>query len=148
MAVTEVRPATGVGSSTSSAALLLPTSPRVLAPQQRTVPSVRTAQLCPPRVVIILTSESPETCTGETAWVRAPLPSSPWRLLPQHLAVRSASKTHAALPPASIDIVRAVLLLQAKQHHPITSNRVIEPDITKRDARYMNLPPTVSVASL
>src|SRR5436309_1650430 len=64
-------------------AALLPSSPQVLSPQQRTLPSWRSAQVCQPAAEIATAPEIPATVTGVEAVVTVPSPSWPDSFAPQ-----------------------------------------------------------------
>src|SRR5207247_2347923 len=79
---------------------LLPTWPGPFAPQQRTVPSARSAQLWDPPAAIATAFDSPDTAVGVVRRVVVPSPICPALLSPAHCTVPLASSQHVCAPPA------------------------------------------------
>ena len=88
---------------------LLPSWPRLFAPQQRAVPSLRRAHVCDPPAEMLATPVSAfevfagsRTFTGTDDDVVELLPSWPLELRPQQRAVESVSTAHVCDPPAEM----------------------------------------------
>src|SRR3989441_13305032 len=78
----------------------LPSWPKLLSPQQRIVPSRRTAQLCSAPGAITA-GATPLTVTGVEELAVLPFPSRPSSPRPQHCSVPSRRIAHVWKAPAS-----------------------------------------------
>src|SRR5438309_2195783 len=87
----------------------LPSWPKLLSPQQRIVPSRRTAQLCSAPGAITA-GTMPLTVTGVEELAVLPFPSRPSSPRPQHCSVPSRRSAHMWKTPASMATAGAVAL--------------------------------------
>src|SRR5437867_62287 len=87
-----------------------PSCPKALEPQQRTVPSARSAQVWSAPAAIAVTLSSPGTVTGERSLARVaaePTPICPLKFLPQHFTVPLSMR--AQVWPLPVVIATALL---------------------------------------
>ena len=77
-----------------------PSCPSSFRPQQRTVPSCRSAQLCQPPVETATAAVIPLTVTGVKELRMLPLPSWPKVFCPQQRTVPSRRSAQVCKPPA------------------------------------------------
>ncbi len=100
------RPSTATGTVLDWAEPL-PRRPLAPAPQQRAVPSARSAQECPSPAVTATASESPTTSTGVELERGRPEPSWPEPPSPQQRTVPSARAAQAWPPPTATSTASA-----------------------------------------
>src|SRR5207249_4118392 len=91
----------------------LPSWPQVLSPQQRTVPSWRSAQVCQPPAEMATAVVMPLTVTGVGLGVSAvgetvPLPSWPRSFCPQQRTVPSPGSAQVWKPPAVTAVAEVI----------------------------------------